>query len=229
MPVTTEIRRGSERFVEREPGRLTRHSFSFGAAYDPENLRFGSMVCHDDHLLGNGHGFDTHRHSGLDIVTWVISGAVRHTDATGVEHVVEPDSVAVLHTGAGVDHSEFAAAPQTRFVQVWLTAGDHNESEPSYAVTPVAPAEGELTQVATLPGGTFSVARLGAGQTFTLPAAPQVHVYVGRGALVRAGLAEPLQEGDAYRFTDEPGHAVTTGVPTDLLIWTFAESAHLHA
>ncbi|MGA8255737.1 MAG: pirin family protein [Nocardioides sp.] len=218
--MTTEIRRGSERFVEREPGRLTRHSMSFGASYDPENLRFGAMVCHDDHLLGQGNGFETHHHSGLDIVTWVVSGAVRHADATGAEHVVEADSVAVLHTGAGVDHSEFAAAPQTRFVQVWLTPDDDAPDEPSYAVTPITPVEGELTPVTTLPGGTFSIARLGEGETFTLPAAPLVHVYVARGALVRAGLAEPLHEGDAYRFTDEPGHAVTTGVPTDLLIWT---------
>ena len=83
LQVRVEIRRGSTRFVEREQGRLTRHSFSFGADYDPARLEFGPMVCHDDHLLGPGRGFDTHRHSGLEIVTYVVSGALRHTDSTG--------------------------------------------------------------------------------------------------------------------------------------------------
>jgi len=225
MPVPTEIRRGSERFVEREPGRLSRHSFSFGSSYDPENLRFGPLVCHDDHLLAEGQGFAPHSHSGLDIVTWVVSGALRHTDATGAEHVVEPGQVAVLTTGSGVEHSEVAAAPQTRFVQVWLTADPDAGTDPSYVVTPVDLVEGGLTQVAALPAGTFSVARLGTGQTLALPGGPLVHVYVSRGALIRSSLAEPLQDGDAFRFTDEPGHDVTAAVPTELLVWTFAESA----
>src|SRR5689334_9158618 len=79
MSVTVEIRRGSARFVEREVGRVTHHSFSFGEHYDPERLAFGPLVCHDDHLLGSGRGFDTHHHSDLEIVTWVVSGALRHT------------------------------------------------------------------------------------------------------------------------------------------------------
>jgi len=66
MPVPTEIRRGSERFVEREPGRLSRHSFSFGSSYDPENLRFGPLVCHNDDLLAAGGGYPDHPHSELE-------------------------------------------------------------------------------------------------------------------------------------------------------------------
>ena len=51
MPVSVEIRRGTGRFLTRGEGQLTRHSFSFGAHYDPDNVRFGPLVCHDDHLL----------------------------------------------------------------------------------------------------------------------------------------------------------------------------------
>ena len=119
--MTVEIRRGSTRFVEREAGRVTRHSFSFGAHYDPARLGFGPMVCHDDHLLGPGRGFDTHRHSGLEIVTYVVSGSLRHTDSTGATSVVPAGSVAVLSAGAGVEHSEVATDEgPCRFVQVWL-------------------------------------------------------------------------------------------------------------
>ena len=64
-------------------GRTTRHSFSFGDHYDPENVGFGPMVCHDDHLLRGGAGFPDHPHRDLEIVTWVLSGAVVHTASVG--------------------------------------------------------------------------------------------------------------------------------------------------
>lgn len=200
--------------VDREAGRRTQHSFAFGAAYDADNLRFGPMVCHDDHLLGDGRGFETHRHSGLVIVTYVVSGALAHTGPDGTTRV-EPGQLAVLHTGDGVEHSEVAAAPQTRFVQVWLTAPDDQPAEPSYDVV-----SGDTVE--PVPGARLDVLRLGGGETGSLPAAPLSHVYVARGALLRSSMAEPLQEGDAFRFTDEPAHEVTAGVASELLVWSFA-------
>ena len=95
------------------------------------------MVCHDDHLLRRGEGFPPHDHADLTIVTWVISGALEHDGPTGPARV-EPGQVAVLRTGSAVTHSEVAAAPQTRFVQVWLTPA--GPEEPSYEVaTPELP------------------------------------------------------------------------------------------
>lgn len=218
MPVTTEIRRGTDRLVEREPGRLTQHSLAFGDAYDAANLRFGPMVCHDDHLLGVGQGFDTHRHSGLVIVTYVVSGAVEHTGPEGVARV-EAGSVAVLRTGDGVEHSEVAAAPQTRFVQVWLT-DDAPPDHPSYDVL----SGPEAASVEAQPGARLTVVRLADGETVTVPAAPLAHVYLARGALLRSSLAEPLHEGDAFRFVDEPARDLTAAVDTTLLVWTFDDA-----
>jgi redox-sensitive bicupin YhaK (pirin superfamily) len=222
LPVTVEIRRGSTRFVEREPGRVTRHSFAFGADYDPARLSFGPMICHDDHLLGPGRGFDTHRHSGLEIVTWVVSGALRHTDSTGSTTVVPAGSVAVLSTGDGVEHSEFAADEgPCRFVQVWLRS-DGSGAAPSYDVSAPSVASGGRTPLAEpLSGARLSLARIADGDTVPLPAAPRLHVYVVTGALLRSSLAEPLSEGDAFEMTDEPSHEVKAGVPTDLLVWEF--------
>jgi quercetin 2,3-dioxygenase len=222
MPVTAEIRRASACFVEKGEGRLTRHSLSFGERYDPDHLRFGPMVCHDDHFLSNGRGFDTHRHEHLAIVSWVVSGALTHTDSTGATHTVEAGRAAVLHTGAGVEHSEVAAAPQTRFVQVWLAPGPDDDlpAETSYDVHAPALEPGALTRVVEpLPGAVFSVARLEPGDTVTIPGGPLVHVHVARGALLRSSMAEPLQDGDAFRFTDEGPHDVTAAVPTELLVW----------
>jgi quercetin 2,3-dioxygenase len=217
--VAVAIRRGTDRFVERLPGRLTAHAFSFGADYDPAHVRFGPMVCHDDHLLRSGEGFPPHDHSGLVVVSWVLSGALRHDGPTGPQRV-EPGQVAVLRTGAGVTHSEVADAPQTRFVQVWLAVTE--PEEPSYDVTTPELPSGELVRVAEpQPGAVFSVAHLHANQALTVPSAPLTHLFVGRGALLRSSLAEPLQDGDAFLFTDEPAHDLTAGVPSELLVWSF--------
>ena len=55
----------------------------------------------------------------------------------------------------------------------------------------------------------------------TIPSAPRTHVFVGRGALLRSSLAEPLHDGDAFLFTDKPSYDLTAGVPTELLVWSF--------
>ncbi|WP_228387644.1 MULTISPECIES: pirin family protein [unclassified Nocardioides] len=225
--MTTEIRRSSARFTERYRGRVTHHSFSFGEHYDPERLRLGPMVCHDDHLLARGQGFETHRHSGLDIVTWVVSGALEHTGPVGPDGatgtvVLEPGSVAVLRTGSGVEHAEIAVGSQTRFVQVWLTAAADAPEQPSYDVRPVDldAAAGALVPVTEVAGATLSAARLDTGSKLLIPGGPLTHVYVATGALLRSSLAQPLAAGDAFVFTDEPAHQVTAAVPTDLLVWT---------
>jgi hypothetical protein len=207
--------------VERIPGRLTLHGFSFGSSYDAEHLRFGPMVCHDDHLLKVGTGFPPHDHADLVIVTWVVSGAVAHSGPDG-DARLEPGQLGVLRTGPGVTHSEVAAAPQTRFVQVWL-ATDVVGGGPSYAVVTPDLVPGRLVEVGEPePGAVLSVVRLDDHQTVTIPAAPKVHVYVSRGALLRSSLAEPLHEGDAFLFTDEPDTELTAGVPSELLVWSFS-------
>lgn len=228
VPVPVEIRRGSRRFDERAPGRATWHSFSFGPSYDPDNLAFGPMLCHDDHWLSEGAGFETHRHSDLVIVTWVLTGSLVHTGSGSGpgsgSTTVGPGSVAVLRAGSGVEHSEVAASPQTRFVQVWLApdgSGTGGSPDgPSYDVTPAALVPGELTVVARPTAGTtFSVASLMPNDPVTLPDDALQHVFVARGALQRSSLAEPLLAGDAFRITDEPGHLLKAAVPTELLVW----------
>ena len=226
MPVSVEIRRGTQRFLTRGEGHFTRHSFSFGSHYDPDNLRFGRLVCHDDHLLAAGSGFEDHPHRDLEIVTWVLSGALHHRDSSGHTGVVRPGDVQVLSAGSGVTHAEIAGPDgPTRFVQAWLTP-DVDGAEPAYSVTPVSLVPGALTEVVRLGDATFSVARLESGDTLTLPDPPLLHVYVAGGALIRSSLAEPLADGDAFRITraeDPPprGLTVTAAVPTELLVWSF--------
>ncbi|KAB2812824.1 pirin family protein [Pimelobacter simplex] len=231
--VSVEIRRGSARFLERAPGRLSQHGFSFGAHYDPERLSFGPMVCHDDHVLGPGTGFEEHPHETLEIVTWVVSGALVHRDATGTDETLGAGACGVLSAGSGTRHSEVASADgPARFVQVWLTPDpDAADAPPRYrrAAVDAAPGAGPVRLVGDggplavgVRGAALDVVRLGAGETVTLPAAARMHAFVTTGALLRSSLAEPLAAGDAFCMTDEGAHDVTAAVPTELLIWTFA-------
>ena len=230
--MTVHIRRSSARFVEREPGRRTQHAFSFGAHYDPEWLSFGPMVCHDDHLLGSGRGFDDHPHSDLEIVTYVVSGTLQHEDSLGTSAPLGAGEVAVLSAGSGVQHREVASdAGAARFVQVWLRP-DRMGAAPAYArgsSTAAAPGEGLVpvagagSEVAVgVAGASYAVARLAANEKLIVPVAQRLHLYVVSGALARSSLAAPLKAGDAFCFTDEPHHEVTASAPTELLVWSFA-------
>ena len=221
MQVSVEIRRGTERPLTRGVGYFTRHSFSFGSHYDPENVAFGPLVCHDDHRLKAGAGFDDHVHRDVEVVTWVLSGSLLHSDSEGGTSVVRPGEVQVLSAGSGVTHSEIAGPEgQVRFVQAWLVP-DETGTPPAYSVTPVDLRPGELTLATTVGSARFLVARLEAGDTVVLPDDPRQHVFVGGGALRRSSLAEPLADGDAFRITDRPGLEVTAAARTELLVWAF--------
>ncbi|WP_345262124.1 pirin family protein [Nocardioides nanhaiensis] len=227
--MTVEIRRGTARFVDREAGRRTQHAFSFGAHYDPQRLELGPMVCHDDHLLGAGRGFETHRHSDLLIVSWVVEGALVHTGSAAGEVTLGPGSVAVLSAGSdGVDHAEHAASSgPCRFVQVWLRPGEESEvlvqpGDYQHATPDVVPDTAQPLAQPRLDAVLWLVRLSGdPAVAVELPTAPLVHAYVATGALLRSSLAEPLATGDAFVMTDEPAHTVSAGVPTDLLVWTF--------
>jgi len=211
--------------MERVVGRATWHSLSFGDHYDADRLRLGPIVCHDEHLLARGQGFETHRHEELEIVTWVLSGTLTHEDEVGSSTTLTPGMVGHLTAGSGVAHSELAAGPQTRFVQVWLTP-DQPGLPPAYSSQEAALEEGRLCEVLRPTAtATFSVARLDAGQSVTVPGASLRHVYVASGALLRSSLAEPLGHGDAFVISGEGAGdpiEVTAAVPTELLVWQFA-------
>lgn len=221
---------GSDRSSEAVRGRLTRHSFSFGPHFDPTNLGFGPLVCHNDDEVAPGAGYPDHPHSELEIVTWVLEGALVHTDSArpGAPHVVEAGRAQVLSAGTGVRHSE-VADPQSgrcRFVQAWLTPSAPGAT-PSYVVGEAPPPASGLVEVAGgsgLPIGTTGarlfVARLAPGGSVVLPDDPRQHVFAATGAASLAGL--DLGAGDAVRITDEPGRVVRASEETELLVWSFA-------
>ncbi|MFE6621256.1 pirin family protein [Streptomyces sp. NPDC057740] len=215
-----DVRRATERYPGGDPaaGISSRHAFSFGPHYDPDNLRFGAMIaCNEEHLEP-GAGFDEHPHSHTEIVSWVVEGELTHRDSTGHETRVAPGDVQRLSSAGGVRHVERndADVPLT-FVQTWLaplTPG----GDPAYEIvhgiadsTPYAVPEA---------GAMLHVRRLGAGERTAVPDGAYLYVHVVRGA-IRLG-EEELGAGDAARITGAEGLEAVGVSPAELLMWEMA-------
>ncbi len=232
--MSVQVRRSDSRGREDLAGRSTRHSFSFGAEYDPDNVSFGPLVCHNDDLLQPAVGYPEHPHSDTEIVTWVLSGVLVHTDSLGHRSLLTPGTVQVQSTGSGIVHSEVAdpASGPTRFVQSWLRP-DEWDLSPVRHLTRVEPPtlrDVWLTLVGGpdgLPvasrGARFAVSRPAAGWRTTLPDAGRVHLFVASGR-VRVGEgvgAVELGPGDAVRVLDDPQTPLLALTDSELLAWSF--------
>ncbi|MFF5972171.1 pirin family protein [Streptomyces sp. NPDC012769] len=211
------IQRGGERYPGGDPdaGIDTRHAFSFGRFYDPDNLRFGALLACNEERLAPGAGFDEHPHSHTEIVTWVVEGELTHRDSTGRATLVRPGDLQHLSAAAGVRHVERNDGPDPLvFVQMWLAPLDPG-GDPSYDVvrgiadaTPYAlPASGAL----------LHVRRLHLGDRSALPDADLLYVHVTRGTVRLAG--EELSTGDAARVTGERDLAVLATGDAEVLVW----------
>jgi redox-sensitive bicupin YhaK (pirin superfamily) len=233
--VSIDVRRADARFTTTAPGRVTRHSFSFGAHYDPANTSLGSLVCHNDDLVQPGFGYDDHPHRDLEIVTWVLSGALSHRDDAGRSGTITPGEVQVMSAGDGVVHSEVVepGAGPTRFVQTWVlpdepggpTSYDSARVTPGHGWQPVASGSHPDSRTRLRAGSaTLWVTELAAGQTVDLPDAPLVHLFVARGSCelaIGAGALE-LREADAVRL-ERDAAPVTAVSPMQAMAWTFAD------
>ncbi|MBT2478313.1 pirin family protein [Streptomyces sp. ISL-94] len=214
-----EVRRGADRYEGGDPaaGITTRHAFSFGSFYDPDNLRFGPVLACNEELLRPGAGFDEHPHSHTEIVTWVTEGELTHQDSTGEKGLVRPGDIQRLSAGSGARHVERNDGEvPLRFVQTWLaplTAG----GEPSYEVVRGI-ADGTPYEVPAA-GAVLHVRRPGAGERVPVPAAERVYLHVVRGDLRLDG--QELGPGDSVRITAERDLQITAGSPGELLIWEF--------
>jgi redox-sensitive bicupin YhaK (pirin superfamily) len=209
------IVRAGDRVSTRSEGLDSRHSFSYGSAYDPANTHFGLLLACNEDRLAAGAGFPEHPHRDVEVLTWVVSGELRHRDDAGHTGTARPGIVQRMSAGRGVRHSEYAVGGPAHYVQMWLRPATFGDP-PAYDTVPAGPG---LTEIRPLrqPDATLVAGRLPAGGTATLGPAAYLHVLVVAGTLV-AGDAE-LSAGDALRLTDAGPTAVGTGPGAELLAW----------
>lgn len=111
----------------------SRHSFSFGQYFDPNNVSYRSLrVINDDHVAA-GAGFGEHGHDNMEIITWVLDGTLKHRDSTGAEGNMSHGDLQVMTAGSGIRHSEMngSSSEEVHFLQIWLTPDTPNV-EPNY-------------------------------------------------------------------------------------------------
>lgn len=233
MSATTQIRRAADRAVTTTPWLTSRHSFSFGDHYDPDNTHYGLLLVNNDDIVSPGTGFDTHPHRDMEIVTWVLRGELSHRDSTGKHGVIYPGLAQRMSAGSGILHSERNDSPSdpVHFVQMWVVP-DEAGIDPSYQQQEIDQKllDGNLVPIASgRPGHDAAVtlhnrnaalhgARLGAGVAVSLPQAPYLHVFLARGRVGVEGIGD-LNEGDSVRLADAGGGRVAASGPSELLIW----------
>ncbi|MFF7153309.1 pirin family protein [Streptomyces sp. NPDC008139] len=227
-----DVRRAASRMRSvPEKGIVTRHAFSFGGHYDPENVRFGLLLACNEESLEPAAGFAEHPHRDTEIVTWVVEGELEHRDEGGAPHRLGPGGLQRLSAGGGVRHVERnAGGTRLTFVQMWLHPDTFGEA-PGYAsVSDPAPPGPGLTLLATgAPGAPPRALRLRqraaalyVGRPVTadsapLPSAPYRYVHVVRGG-VRLG-DELLTAGDAARITGADPLTARCEGPAEYLVW----------
>lgn len=244
MPAAIDIRRASSRHLARTHWLRSWNSFSFGDQPDPDNTHFGLLLVSNEDTVAPGTGFDTHPHQDMEIVTWVLEGALVHQDSTGHNGIIYPGLAQRMTAGAGILHSEkndswtLTGDPEhsnpVHFIQMWVLPDTANVA-PGYEQLDI---NAQLSQGgwATLASGmpkhsgtraisirqkhaALHVTRLRPAQTLHIATAPFVHLYVARGALFLEG-SGPLAEGDAVRITAAEGQRIAAaGEGAEVLMW----------
>ncbi len=197
----------------------SRHTFSFGDYYDPAWMGFGVLRVINEDRVAPGAGFPTHGHANMEILSYVLSGALAHEDSSGgggsAAGVIGPGELQWMGAGHGVRHSEFNASKTepVHFLQIWLQP-DRVNAAPAYAQRQAISGEGwQLLASADGRDGSLAIrqdarvfnARLGidAVAECELQSARRYWLHVALGALEANGRA--LEAGDALGFMEEDG------------------------
>lgn len=213
----------------------TRHTFSFGMYHDPAFMGFRSLRVINEDVVAPGKGFGEHPHQDMEIITYVLEGALAHRDSLGNGESIRPGDVQRMTAGSGIEHSEFNASKTepVHLLQIWIRPRKR-ELEPGYEQKhfDLKSSRGRLVLVASPDGAEGSVtiqtdARLyagvlGKGQSATLELRPGRHtwVQVARGGVEVNGTV--LRAGDGAAVSDETKLVLRASEDAEMLVFDLA-------
>ena len=213
----------------------TCHTFSFGDYHDPAHTQFRALRVLNEDRVQAGQGFGTHGHRDMEILTWVLAGALEHQDSLGTRGVIRPGEAQVMSAGTGIRHSEFNASDQepVHFLQIWLLP-ERVGLAPRYeqVAFPEADFQNQLRLIASPDGAEGSVkvfqdvrvrvARLEAGHRVEAQLSPTRFGFlqVARGQILLNG--QTLQSGDSARIEGESLLILSADTASEVLLFDLA-------
>ncbi|MBM3385749.1 MAG: pirin family protein [Betaproteobacteria bacterium] len=227
-----ELRRGAERGYADHGWLKSFHSFSFAGYHDPRHMGFGPLRVINEDRVRAGSGFGKHGHRDMEIISYVLEGALAHEDSMGNGSTIVPGDVQRMSAGTGVQHSEFNhdKAAATHLLQIWIEPAKQGIA-PSYEQKhfDAASKRGRLRLIASAEGAEGSVtvhqdarvyaALLEGAERATHALAPgrRAYVHVARGTLEVNG--KRLQAGDALKARDVAQIVLEKGAGAEVLLF----------
>ncbi len=227
-----KVRRAEERGHANHGWLDTHHTFSFADYHDPAHMGFRALRVINDDRVAPGEGFGTHPHRDMEIISYVLEGALEHKDSMGNGSVIRPGEVQRMSAGTGITHSEFnnSKAEPVHVLQIWLLPQERGRS-PSYEQKLFDPEQraGRLRLVASPDGADGSttvhsdakvyVGTFDAEQGAELTLAPNRHawVHVARGRVRVNGTA--VKAGDGVSLSSEPKLRIDQAERAEVLVF----------
>jgi quercetin 2,3-dioxygenase len=211
------------------------HTFSFGSYYDPQHMGFRSLRVINEDRVDPGQGFATHRHRDMEIITFVLDGAVEHKDSIGNVATIRPGEVQRMTAGTGISHSEYnpSGTEVAHFLQIWILP-DRDGLTPGYEQVEFPRSErlGQWRALASPDGKDGSVkihqnaelynAILEPNQSLTYALKPDRYgwLQVARGAIAMGN--DTLVAGDAVAFDPSQTISMRTSQNAEVLLFDLA-------
>jgi redox-sensitive bicupin YhaK (pirin superfamily) len=229
------VRKASERGHFDHGWLDTYHTFSFARYYDPRQMGFRALRVINEDRVAPGRGFGTHPHEDMEIVTYVLDGALAHRDSLGTGSTIRPGELQRMTAGTGITHSEFNPSPAepVHLYQIWLLP-EREGLEPSYEQKdfPEGERHNRLRLVASPDGrdGSLTIRQDARLYLATLDADREVshNVTPGRHAwaqVLRGGVelnGHTLSAGDGAAVSDESGLTIRADGPSEVLLFDLA-------
>jgi redox-sensitive bicupin YhaK (pirin superfamily) len=213
----------------------TRHTFSFNTYHDPAQMHFRALRVINEDWIAPGQGFGTHPHDNMEIITYVLEGALEHKDSLGTGSVIRPGDAQRMSAGTGIRHSEYNASKtdQVHMLQIWIMPNERNVA-PGYEqrVFPAAEKAAKLRVIASADGREGSVtihadtnlyvSVLKHGEKVAHALAPGRHAWlqVTRGSVELNG--KKLNQGDGASASDEAKLEIQGTGEAEILLFDLA-------